>query len=311
MQRYVRNRKESMKIAVMADIHSNIEAFKACLVEAEKQQVSEFLFLGDYLGDLACPQETLGLLKDIRNKYPCTFIRGNKEEYWINNRKQPNDQWVYGRTPTGMLKYNFDRLSSEDIDFFENMPITKKIQYEGYPPFVICHGSPFKVNQSMRPDYKYIDDLLGKVDTNFVICGHFHIQMDYTRKGIRVINPGSVGVPLHSGGKAQFMILHGDKNEWSTEFYTVGYDKEKAIGMMNAERLPEIAPGWYRITKHLLQTGEISHAVVVRMVMEKYEKEIGNGELYSIPEDYWTQVIDEMFESTDTIDQDLGRGIMY
>lgn len=284
-----------MKIAVMADIHSNIEAFRTCVTEAEKQQVSEFLFLGDYLGDLACPQETLALLKDISNKYPCTFIRGNKEEYWINNRKQSNVQWEYGRTPTGMLKYNFDRLSSEDIDFFEKMAITKKIQYEGYPPFVICHGSPFKVNQSMRPDHRDIEDLLNKVDVNFVICGHFHIQMDYMRKGVRVINPGSVGVPLHSNGKAQFMILRGNKNEWSPDLYTIEYDKERAIRMMDEERLPEIAPGWYRITKHLIKTGQISHAAVVRLVMEKYERETGSHDLYSIPEKYWNQVINEIF----------------
>ena len=50
-----------MKIAVMADIHSNIEAFKTCYEEAEKQGVTEYIFLGDYLGDMANPQETLSL----------------------------------------------------------------------------------------------------------------------------------------------------------------------------------------------------------------------------------------------------------
>ena len=69
-----------MKIAVMADIHSNIEAFKTCYEEAEKQGVTEYIFLGDYLGDMANPQETLCLLHEIQTKYPCTFVRGNKEE---------------------------------------------------------------------------------------------------------------------------------------------------------------------------------------------------------------------------------------
>ena len=73
-----------MKIAVMADIHSNIEAFKTCYEEAEKQGVTEYIFLGDYLGDMANPQETLCLLHEIQTKYPCTFVRGNKEEYWIS-----------------------------------------------------------------------------------------------------------------------------------------------------------------------------------------------------------------------------------
>ena len=76
-----------MKIAVMADIHSNVEAFKTCIAEAERRGVTEYIFLGDYLGDMANPQETLKLMDEIKKNYPCTFIRGNKEDYWINHRK--------------------------------------------------------------------------------------------------------------------------------------------------------------------------------------------------------------------------------
>ena len=68
----------------MADIHSNVEAFRTCIAEAENRGVTEYIFLGDYLGDMANPQETLHELYRIKNKYPCTFIRGNKEEYWQN-----------------------------------------------------------------------------------------------------------------------------------------------------------------------------------------------------------------------------------
>jgi len=70
-----------MKIAVMSDIHGNVEALKTCCAEAAQQGVTEYIFLGDYLGDMANPQETLRFIGTLRNEYPCTFIRGNKEEY--------------------------------------------------------------------------------------------------------------------------------------------------------------------------------------------------------------------------------------
>ena len=63
-----------MKIAVMADIHSNIEAFKTCYEEAEKQGVTEYIFLGDYLGDMANPQETLCLLHEIQSILARLFV---------------------------------------------------------------------------------------------------------------------------------------------------------------------------------------------------------------------------------------------
>ncbi len=286
-----------MKIAVMADIHSNIEAFRICYKEAERHGVTEYIFLGDYLGDMANPQETLQLLYEIKNKYPCIFIRGNKEEYWINHRKNMEELWKTGSTTTGMLEYNYARLSEENIDFFESMDISKEMHYDGLPEFIICHGSPYKVNQSMRPDYEYIDQLTETIETNMVICGHFHIQMEYERKGKLVLNPGAVGVPLHSDGKTQFMILDGEEGFWKHEFVSLSYDRTATIKSMDEERLYIKAPGWYEITKHLLLTGETSHAAVVREVMQKYYEETGIYTLDDIPEAYWKREIEHIVQN--------------
>lgn len=46
------------------------------------------------------------------------------------------------------------------------------------------------------------------------------------------MNPGAVGVSLHSGGKAQFMILHQGMQEWAYEFISIDYDKDKVIKEM-------------------------------------------------------------------------------
>ena len=42
-----------MRIAVMADIHSNHIALKTCFVEAKRRIAEELIFPGDYLDDLA------------------------------------------------------------------------------------------------------------------------------------------------------------------------------------------------------------------------------------------------------------------
>ncbi len=286
-----------MKIAIMADIHSNYEAFRTCYEEAEKLGVSEYIFLGDYLGDMANPQETLNLLYEIKRKYSCTFICGNKEEYWINHRNNSDEVWETGFTTTGMLEYNYSRLKEADIDFFECMPIGKEMYYEGLPKFTICHGSPYKVNQSMRPDYEYIDRLVEQIETNMVICGHFHIQTAYERKGKLVLNPGAVGVPLYSDGKTQFMMLYGEEGTWKYKFITLSYDRNITIKSMDDEELYRRAPGWYEITKHLLLTGETSHASAVSEVMEKYYEETGVRTLHDIPEEFWKKAVGTLWKA--------------
>ena len=95
-----------MRIAVMADIHGNRAALETCVAEARRRGAEEYLFLGDYLGEMAYPEKTLELLETLRKEAPCTFIRGNKENYWIDRLKGANPDWVWesGSSSTGILK---------------------------------------------------------------------------------------------------------------------------------------------------------------------------------------------------------------
>ena len=41
-----------MEIAVLADLHSNYLALEACLRETKKRNIENYIFLGDYAGEL-------------------------------------------------------------------------------------------------------------------------------------------------------------------------------------------------------------------------------------------------------------------
>lgn len=280
-----------VKIAVLADIHSNYLALQACIEKAIDEGVQQFIFLGDYLGEMAYPRKTISILKQLQERYSCVLIRGNKEEYWITHRKNACEIWKDGKTTTGILKYVYDQLNDDDIDMFEAMPIEMTLKYDGLPRFTICHGSPFKVNQSMRPDYEYIDNLLENMPSNLIICGHFHIQTDYVRNDVRVINPGAVGVALHSNSLAQFMTLTGKDGHWEPQFFSVGYDVDKVIDEMETERLNFKAPGWFRMTKNLLTTGEKSIVNFISEVQQVYVEETGIADYTLIPEAFWDKAL--------------------
>ena len=285
-----------MRIAVMAGIHSNHIALEACIAEAKQRHAEEFLFLGDYLGELAYPEKTLELLGWIRSQYPCAFIRGNKEEYWINHKNGKHGDWVWesGKSGSGMLAYVYGRLTPEQIEEFERMPISMVMRYYGLPSFTICHGSPWKANESMREDYDYIDALTKRLETDLTICAHFHIQSQYTRNGKIVVNPGAVGVPLRSDGHTQFMMLTGKDGKWEKEFITLPYDRERVIQEMDEEKLSEQAPGWYRITKDVIRNRNATHLMTLQKAQELYEQHTGINDWKNIPEKYWNLALAEM-----------------
>jgi predicted phosphodiesterase len=53
-----------VRIAILSDIHGNLEAFKAVLSDMETSQVDEVMCLGDSIGYGPDPVEVLNLLRE-------------------------------------------------------------------------------------------------------------------------------------------------------------------------------------------------------------------------------------------------------
>lgn len=285
-----------MDLAVLADIHSNYIALERCMEYALARGIEDFLFLGDYIGEMAWPERTMALLYDYRERYGCTFIRGNKENYWGNYRAGGERGWREFDSTTGALWYAYHHLTDKDLDFFGGMPIARRLEYGFLPPLMACHGSPYSEREDMRAGTERAREILAQSDTELILCAHTHRQEKMTWNGKTMLNPGSVGHSLGAGGKSQFMILHGDRI-WQEEFVTLDYDREEAIRQLTESGLYARTPNWCRITEYSLRGGseEIHHAGVLRRVMALCEAGEGQCHWPDIPEKYWEMAIKEFF----------------
>lgn len=283
-----------MDIAILSDIHGNEIALRRCVEYALEKNVRTFFFLGDYTGELAYPQRTLRFLYDLKNQYDCFFVRGNKEEYWLNYRDSGEKGWKEYDSTTGSLWYTYHELTKEDLDFFAALPIARKVTLNGLPPVMICHGSPDRANEKMLPDSKRTFELMDEADVSMILCGHTHIQGKIMHGGKAVLNPGAVGVSLHGGGKAQFLILHGTEEGWKEEFVSLDYDAERVIGQLHESGLDKKAPCWCKVTEHLLRSGEVPHGTVLNRAMALCREENGKCDWPRVPEQFWEQAVREM-----------------
>ncbi len=109
-----------------------------------------------------------------------------------------------------------------------------------------------------------------------------------------MLNPGSVGTPIGSGGKTQFLILHGDNGVWQEEFVSLEYDVDKAIRDMQEAGLYSYAPYWSKVTEHMLKGGHISHGTVLARAMEFCRDAYGECHWPQIPEECWQQAVEEL-----------------
>lgn len=284
-----------MEIAVMADIHGNYEALKRCTRYALERGIGTFIFLGDYLGELAYPERTMDYLYQLKKDCRCIFVRGNKEEYWLNYKSAGETGWRECDSTTGTLYETYRRLTPRDLEFFEGMEPVRSVCLENRVSFTICHGSPRGCREKMLPDSPCTYEIMEQDGTGLILCAHTHIQRKIVHKGMLALNPGSVGVPLKSGGKTQFLILREDGSGWQEEFLSLAYPVEAEIANMYHAGLMQKAPYWSKITEHLLRTGQTEHSLVLEKAMAYCREEQGECVWPDIPESCWKRAYESFF----------------
>ena len=283
-----------MKIAVLSDIHGNYAAFETCVEYALAQDVHTFFFLGDYVAEFPYPQRTMEMLYDMRQKYECYFIRGNKEDYWLDCKYNPDCIWKDGNHTVGAMKYTFAHQTERDFAFYKEMPICVEVAFEGAEPIMLCHGSTERNNQKMLPEDAETLRIMEECTCKYILCGHTHGQLTIEHAGKVAWNPGAVGVPKNSGGKTQFMILHQKDRDWEPEFISLEYEKEQILEELQESGLEQRAPYWTQITRHLLQAGENTHSKTLFYAMELDAAENGSSTWYKVADKYWIKAITDL-----------------
>lgn len=76
-----------MKIAIISDIHGNLEALKATLKDIEERKVDKIICLGDIIAKGVHPKECLSLIKT-----KCEIVlQGNCDVYFSTEHKNINE----------------------------------------------------------------------------------------------------------------------------------------------------------------------------------------------------------------------------
>lgn len=288
-----------MRIAVFSDIHSNYIALQACLDLVDSLDVDCLFYLGDYVSDFPYPQRVTEIMKRYDTKYKSYYIKGNREEYFIDYHDRQDKHWEYG-TRYGSLLYTYENLSQDDITKFRGMDIVQVVEFEDCDSITLCHGSPFEARGIMKP---YLSDakdntneILEKINTKYLVCGHTHQQFRYNYKDKVMINPGSVGVQCNGQINAQFALLEWNvhSKKWKCEFVSVPYDIQRVDKDFYESGLVEKANLWAKSMIKLMNTG-VNYPMQQIILAEKlYKKSHNYQHNVPAPEEFWKQAAEDL-----------------
>ncbi len=275
-----------MILAVMSDIHSNHIALKACISQIEKIGVDGIIFLGDYVSDCPKPKETLQLINELKKSYQCYFIRGNREEYFLDYRVGIMKNWNY-TSYKGSLLYTYEHLDDEVLDWFESLPNHMILEIKDTAPIMLAHGSIHSARELLDENKENTNSCLQEIKTQYMLCGHTHRQCTYFYKGKTLINPGSVGVAIGVSKQAHFSTLEWKNEKWDVVHHQVPYDFETLKQCFFESKLMEKGKVWPMAILKSLETG-INYGPLC--AKRAYDLAIASDETISgriVPEKYW------------------------
>ncbi len=271
-----------MRIAAMGDIHSNHIALEACMRWVYQNDIDGIAFLGDYVSDCPYPQKTMQILRNIPPAYKTWFVRGNREDYMLEHRRNLTEGWEYN-SQSGSLLYTFENLTGGDLRFLEDMPIGMEIKLDGYPPLSICHGSMQNARELFCGDSPKTREVMDEMTTELLICAHCHRPYEFTRGRKTIVNGGTVGIPCNGQTAAQFILAESAGGGWKTQLISVPYDNEAVVAEFYESGLIDLANVWSRTIIAMLKTGRHYNKEclqLIRRLCEERGEDFGCEEIW-------------------------------
>ena len=235
-----------MKVAILSDIHGNMQALESVMKDINKNGCEKVLCLGDLAMAGPEPSKVIDFVKSQSN---WTVIQGNTDKMIADFTPEilKNTEKVFP-VMAHALADDVLFLSDDRKEYLKNLPAQKELKIEGVK-ILMVHGSPRRNNEDILPDMPIaqIEEIIKGGGADLIFCGHTHIPAGYqTSTKQTVVNVGSVGRPMTKDAKSCYCIANFDNGSFSIEHRLLDYDREKAAEIMRsrafdgAEKLAEM-----------------------------------------------------------------------
>jgi diadenosine tetraphosphatase ApaH/serine/threonine PP2A family protein phosphatase len=235
-----------LQIALLSDIHANLEALNACTTHAREHGATRFAFLGDLVGYGADARAVVEIVSRHVAE-GALAVKGNHDEAVEKASGYFNDATL------AAIEWARESLTAEQKRFLATLPL---IVRDG--DICLVHAS------SANPArWDYVDSAtearrcIDATDAAYTFCGHLHDQALYFESGqgrMREFRPvpgtpipvrghrrwlaivGSVGQPRDRNPAAAYTLF--DRARGEITFFRVAYDAGAAAQKIRSCGLP-------------------------------------------------------------------------
>jgi predicted phosphodiesterase len=199
-----------MRLAIISDIHSNLEALTRAFELIDQESVSDVFCLGDIVGYGANPNECVDLVR----RRCRVALRGNHDSAAVDL----SVAGTFTRNARIAAEWTGRELADDNRKYLEGLPYTYRMD-----DVMFVHSSPYEPEEWY---YVLSEEDLAAAFQSFTerLCfiGHSHFPGIFSEDGPAaaidrsqrfVINVGSIGQPRDGNSKLSFGIF--DSENWT------------------------------------------------------------------------------------------------
>jgi diadenosine tetraphosphatase ApaH/serine/threonine PP2A family protein phosphatase len=238
----------TLRIALLADVHANLEALEACLAHARGVGATRYVFLGDLVGYGADPERVVDVVRE-QAEQGAVVVQGNHDAEVAKSSRRRSENALETILWTRAV------LHADAISWLGALPLMVKED-----PFCFVHASAANPGR-----WQYVDDgetakkSAEAAGTPWTFSGHVHRQTLFfaaargkmsafhpmpgnavpirrTRRWVAIA--GSVGQPREYNPAAAYALF--DTREQCITFHRVSYDHLAAARKVRKAGLPDL-----------------------------------------------------------------------
>jgi len=227
-----------VKLALLSDIHSNLEALDAVLQALP--EVDRILVLGDIVGYGPDPNAVIGRLRSVQAR----AVRGNHDQAMLDPRLLE----LFNPHAAAAARWTREVITAESLVYLKGLPFYGRLGRHR-----AVHGSPRKpyIWEYILDELQALEILI-RLGARYCFFGHTHLPRVFTESGEQVpdgndwlelpvsalVNPGSVGQPRDGNPDAAFAVV--DLSRPAVRFERVSYDVATTQAKIRDAGLPEV-----------------------------------------------------------------------
>jgi putative phosphoesterase len=207
---------KALKLALISDIHSNLDAFEAVISRLPSYDC--LLCLGDVVGYGPQPNQVVEKLRALR---PEVTLMGNHD-----HAVTTGDTSGFSPHAAQAVEWTRRHITQENARYLSGLMLSSRMELSG-KSVVLFHGSPrdplteYVFPTLSQPEAR---QLIRNAEAHVVLLGHTHVPMVYVFQNEMLANPGSVGQPRDGDPRASFAILTISDHKISFSVERVDYD---------------------------------------------------------------------------------------